>query len=141
MMTANSKQRSNTQTLGGMLKGERISSGLTIAQLSEQAGLAVGQIHKLENDKVKKPNPAHLAALAAALDVTLLRLYDAAGYHTPDQLTALEPELAARLADLPPAALERITQFLDELLRDGQATWDGPLLVPVETESPDDADE
>lgn len=140
-MTPHSKQKNKQRTLGEKLKDERLRSGLTIVQLSEQAGIAVGQIHKLENDKVKKPNPAHLAALAAALGLPLIRLYSAAGYRTPGELTALEPELAARLAELPPPALARISEFLDELLRDGHATWDGPLLVPVEVESANNSDE
>lgn len=141
MTTSNSKQKHEAKTLGEVLKQERLRSGLTIVQLSEQAGIAVGQIHKLENDKVQKPNPAHLAALAASLGVPLFRLYSAAGYRTPDEVSALEPELTARLAELPPPALAQISRFLDELLRDRQATWEGPLVVPVEAESSDDSDE
>ena len=43
-------------------KQARIGQGaITIAKLRKQAGIAVGQVHKLENDQVKKVNPAHLS--------------------------------------------------------------------------------
>lgn len=116
-------------SLGEVLKRERGRAGLSIRALAKQSGISLGQLSKLENDQVAKVNPAHLAVLAASLDVPLHRLYAAAGYDSPETLQALEPELVARLAELPSESLDRIAQFLDELIRDGRATWDGPLLL------------
>lgn len=116
---------------GVFLRHARLAAGLTILQLSEAAGIAVGQVHKLENDRVQKINPAHIAALAGPLGVPLYRLYQAAGYPA-EQIPLLEPELVTRLMELPPEALKSITGLLDGLLTTGSATWDGPLLAPAQ---------
>lgn len=113
---------SSMETLGIRLKAARKASGLTFAQLSEVAGIAVGQIHKLENDRVTKVNPAHLAALAGPLGLPLHQLFAWAGYPV-ERLQMLEPELARRLSELPPPALEQITDMLHAWLDAQRPTW------------------
>lgn len=120
-----------SEGFGTFLRSQRIAAGLSIARLSQEAGIAVGQVHKLENDRVQKINPAHIAALAGPLGVPLYQLYQAAGY-PPEQIPLLEPELVTRLMELPPEALESITRLLDGLMTTGSATWDGPRLAAVE---------
>jgi transcriptional regulator with XRE-family HTH domain len=115
---------------GTFLRNARIAAGLSIAGLSQAAGIAVGQVHKLENDRVQKINPAHIAALAGPLGVPLYRLYQAAGYPA-EQIPLLEPELVQRLMELPPEALKSITGLLDGLMTTGSASWDGPRLAPA----------
>lgn len=119
-------------TLGELLKRERSRRGLTITQLSQAAGIAVGQVHKLENDKVKKVNPAHFAVVAEPLGVPLSKLYAAAGYATTEEVAGLEPQLVRRLAELPPDALRKLDRFLEGLL---------PATVPVEVIDDSDANE
>lgn len=128
-MTSRGKKM-QPEGFGTFLRSSRIAAGLSIAALSQAAGLAVGQVHKLENDRVQKINPAHIAALAGPLGVPLYRLYQAAGYPA-EQIPLLEPELVQRLMELPPEALKSITGLLDGLMTTGSATWDGPCLAPV----------
>lgn len=102
-----------------------------MAKLATSAGIALGQLHKLETDQVKgNINVGHIAALAGPLEVPLYQLYQAAGY-PPEQIPLLEPELVTRLMELPPEALRSITNLLDGLMTTGSATWDGPRLAPL----------
>jgi len=103
-----------------------------MATLAKSAGIALGQLHKLETDQVKgNINVGHIAALAGPLEVPLYQLYQAAGY-PPEQIPLLEAELVTRLMELPPEALRSITDLLDGLMTTGSATWDGPLLAPAQ---------
>lgn len=133
-MVSQSKQQQNDVTLGEFLKQARTERGLTIAKLSQEAGIAVGQVHKLENDQVKKVNPAHLAALSAPLDVPIHRLFRLAGYPT-EQIPLLEPELVQKLAELSPQALNQITKMLNQWLADHGQELMPKALEPVMVES------
>lgn len=132
------------KTLGEVLQRGRSHAGLSVRALSEQAGVSVGQLSKLENDQVKKVNPAHLAAIAGPLELPLARLYAAAGYDLTD-LAPLEPELVQRLMELSPDALNSITKMLNDLVTSGQLTGGGPVLaldiVQVATDATGDAPE
>lgn len=133
-MVSQSKQQQNDATLGEFLKQARTERGLTIAKLSQEAGIAVGQVHKLENDQVKKVNPAHLAALSAPLDIPIHRLFRLAGYPT-EQIPLLEPELVQKLAELSPQALNQITKMLNQWIADHGQELMPKALEPVMVES------
>lgn len=125
-------------TLGQVLKQARIAQGLTISQLSQEAGIAVGQVHKLENDQVKKVNPAHLVAVSGPLEEPVHRLFRLAGY-AAEQVPLLEPELTSRLAELSPQALEQITAMLHDWLSEpGMALRTLP--EAIKTDEPADVD-
>lgn len=118
------------QTLGALLRDLRRSAGLSVRTLSEMTGLSLGQLSNLENDRIKTVNPAHLAVLADPLGVSIYTLYKAAGYRSPESLADLEPELIARLSELPAAALERLSDFVDRLVREHNLA--GDLVTNVE---------
>lgn len=54
--------------VGGQVRRWRAERGLTLADVAERAGLNVGYLSQIENDKAS-PSLASLAALATALDV------------------------------------------------------------------------
>ncbi|MBZ5736304.1 helix-turn-helix domain-containing protein [Nocardioides sp. TRM66260-LWL] len=137
-MTSQSKHRPNEMTLGAVLKQARIERGLTIAKLSQEAGIAVGQVHKLENDQVKKVNPAHLVALTGPLGMPMYRLFRLAGYPA-EQVPLLEPELVRRLAELSPHSLNQITMMLDEWLAEHGQDLVPKVLEPVPVEESDES--
>lgn len=136
-MTAQAEYENQELTLGQLLKRARIARGLTINQLSRDAGIAVGQVHKLENDRVKKVNPAHLAALSGPLDQPVHQLFRVAGYPA-GEIPLLEPELARRLAELPPQALEQITTMLNNWLLEHSASWPASVPDAIEIEQRSD---
>lgn len=122
-------------TLGAVLKQARVERGLTIVKLSQEAGIAVGQVHKLENDQVKKVNPAHLVALTGPLGVPMYRLFRLAGYPA-EQVPLLEPELVRKLAALSPQSLNQITMMLNQWLAEHGQDLVPKALEPVPVESP-----
>ncbi|WP_344069748.1 helix-turn-helix transcriptional regulator [Nostocoides vanveenii] len=127
----NNASSQQPESFGSFLRNARTARGLTMATLAKSAGIALGQLHKLETDQVKgNINVGHIAALAGPLEVPLYQLYQAAGY-PPEQIPLLEPELVTRLMELPPEALRSITNLLDGLMTTGSATWDGPRLAPL----------
>lgn len=103
------------ESVGAVLKRARAESSLSYGDLSKKTGIARGQLFKLEQDQVKKVNPAHLAILAEPLGVSLYQLYAAAGYATPSALSHLGPELEDRLRQLPPDALKRLDGYIERL--------------------------
>ncbi|WP_454162993.1 helix-turn-helix domain-containing protein [Gordonia iterans] len=114
-MTSNKWGTEPHATLGTVLRTARQAAGLTFGALSEETGIARGQLHKLENDRVQKVNPAQLTLLAEPLGISIYQLFRAAGYGTPSALAGLGDELEAKLAQLPPEALERLEHFVNEL--------------------------
>lgn len=138
-MTSQSKQQQqNEMTLGVVLKQARVERGLTIAKLSQEAGIAVGQVHKLENDQVKKVNPAHLVALTGPLRVPMYHLFRLAGYPA-EQVPLLEPELVRKLADLSPQSLNQITMMLNQWLAEHGQDLVPKALEPVPVEESDES--
>lgn len=116
-MTANSDRQTPEQreTLGELIERARVDAGFTYKQLAERSGVAQSQISKLAHDQVRKANPAHLAALAEPLGLTIYQLYSAAGYGTPATLTHLGAELEEKLRALPPDAVARLEQYIETL--------------------------
>lgn len=137
-MTSQSKQKPNEMTLGAVLKQARVERGLTIVKLSQEAGIAVGQVHKLENDQVKKVNPAHLVALTGPLRVPMYHLFRLAGYPA-EQVPLLEPELVRKLADLSPQSLNQITMMLNQWLAEHGQDLVPKALEPVPVEESDES--
>lgn len=109
---------SNQETLGELLRQARLEAGYKFQTLSEMSGVPQSQIAKLEGNQVRRPNPAHLAALAEPLGLTLYRLYAAAGYETPSAIAHLGTELEEKLRQLPPEAAERLERYVDQLTAD-----------------------
>lgn len=117
-MTSNSRIQAAERTLGDLIHESRMARGFTFKALAEASGVAQGQIHKLEKNQVKKANPAHLAALAEPLGLTIFSLYSAAGYKTPAALSHLGAELEAKLSRLQPDALVRLNRYVEQVLRE-----------------------
>lgn len=125
----------NGPTLGELIKHERLRTGLPFRVLSEQSGLSKGQLHKLESDKVQKPNAAHLAAIAGPLRVPVSHLYRAAGYDIGEQLGE-DSDLIKKLSELAPSALASVARLVDKFIASAdQAT---PIQVRIEGEYPDE---
>lgn len=114
-MTSNININGADKSLGSLIHCARVEAGLTFSALAQVSGVAQGQLSKLEKNQVKKVNPAHLAALAEPLGVSLYQLYGAAGYKTPASLSHLSDELEAKLRQLPPGALKRLDTYVDRL--------------------------
>ena len=108
----------NQETLGELLRQARLEAGYKFQTLSEMSGVPQSQIAKLEGNQVRRPNPAHLAALAEPLGLTLYQLYAAAGYETPSAIAHLGTELEEKLRQLPPDAAERLERYVDQLARE-----------------------
>ncbi|MBF6188910.1 helix-turn-helix domain-containing protein [Nocardia farcinica] len=108
--------------LGSLIRDARIKAGFTFRALSEASGVAQGQISKLEKGQVLKVNPAHIAALAEPLDLSLYDLYAAAGYKTPESISRLAGDLEDKIRQLPPEAITRLERYVEALLNDTAVT-------------------
>lgn len=120
--------------LGDVLKQGRMSAGLSVRALSEQAGISLGQLSKLENDRVKKVNPAHLAAVAGPLNIPVSRLYAAAGYALTE-LADHESDLVEKLKGLSPEAFQSVVDLVEDYLALGSNETQ-VAFVPVEIDEP-----
>lgn len=116
-MTSNTIQTAADNPLGSLIHDARLNAGFTFRDLSEISGVAQGQISKLEKGQVLKVNPAHIAALAEPLGLSLYSMYAAAGYKTPASLSQLGDDLEEKIRQLPPDAVARLERYVESLLR------------------------
>ncbi len=116
MMTHSTFQSAADKSLGSLIHDARIEAELTFRALSAASGVAQGQISKLEKGQVLKVNPAHIAALAEPLGLSLYSMYAAAGYKTPASLSQLSDELEEKIRQLPPDAVVRLERYVESLL-------------------------
>jgi|GEM_PF-1670028 len=72
--------------LGHELRQAREDRGLSLAAAAGPARISAAYLHKLERGLVSSPSPRVLARLAAALEVSYLRLMELAGYLDQEQL-------------------------------------------------------
>jgi transcriptional regulator with XRE-family HTH domain len=84
--------------VGAQIRQLRLDRGLTLAQVGERAGLNVGYLSQLENDKAS-PSLETLAALAEAFDVPITWLL--VGAATPPRVVRREDRRGQGDADGP----------------------------------------
>lgn len=76
--------------LGNELRKAREKSGSSLEAVAGPAGISAAYLHKLEHGTVMSPSPRVLARLAAALQVSYLRLMELAGYLDEVQLAEIQ---------------------------------------------------
>lgn len=96
------------KTLGTLVREAREAKYLSYGLLATASGVSKGQIFKIENDKVRRPEQYVLQGLAAALDLSLTDLYQLAGYDQTGGLPAMKPYLRSKYPGLPTVALDEI---------------------------------
>jgi transcriptional regulator with XRE-family HTH domain len=72
--------------LGKELRKLREENGASLEAIAGPAKISAAYLHKLERGVVNSPSPRVLARLAAALEVSYLRLMELAGYLDEEQL-------------------------------------------------------
>src|SRR5690349_9536499 len=101
------------QSLARLVRSLRTDLGLSQDDLSERANVSRGWVSRVEKGDIKRPDPAILERLAAALNQPAANLLSAAGYRVEPQ-----PVPQASTIDLLRQALaraERERQALDLL--------------------------
>lgn len=90
------------ESLGAVLRAERMRRGLTLRELSAQARISLGYISELERGQ-KEASSELLAALCDALDVRLSEVLhnvslDLASFETASSVGSSSPEVVASAA-------------------------------------------
>jgi transcriptional regulator with XRE-family HTH domain len=101
-------------TLGEYVRARRHAKGLSLAQAEDRSGIDFTYWSRLELGELKSPNPRHLAAIAAALDLPVQELYGMAGYYLPKLLPSLGPYLRARY-DLDADGIAQVLAVFEQL--------------------------
>lgn len=99
------------ESLGGYLREQRVSAGVSLRQLAEQAGVSNPYLSQIERG-LRRPSAEVLGQLAKALRISAEQLYVQAGILNPDEDEIRSVELAV-LAD--PILTERQKQALLEV--------------------------
>jgi transcriptional regulator with XRE-family HTH domain len=118
--------KETTGRLAEYIKALREARKLSIRGLASKAGLDSGALTRLEQGKVRAPQPDTLAALATALQVPLADLFAMANYLTPHDLPSVTPYLRARYGHLPEDALASIDNYLRRLIDEYDFDPNGP---------------
>ena len=103
----------NTNELGSWLIKERTNRKMSQAELARRAGITRGAISNYEANKVKSPDPEVLRAIAKALVVPEILVFQKAGLLSPKPKTNLEYEEAVHLLNqLTEDELSEITELM-----------------------------
>lgn len=144
-MAKKSKVGMTVESLGGYLREQRVTAGVSLRQLAEQAGVSNPYLSQIERG-LRRPSAEVLQQLAKALRISAESLYVQAGILNPDDDGIRSVELAV-LAD--PVLTDRQKQALLEVYLSFRATSlsslsndapsdESPRETPAETA--DDAD-
>lgn len=105
--------------LGATLRLLRIETGFGLRDLARRLGVSSAYLSRVENGLDPVPTPDRLEAIAAALDVPVFLLLDAAHRLSPlaQRYVADEPQAAALLLDLArrglaPDELEKVRRYI-----------------------------
>lgn len=77
-------------TLGQHLEVARQQAGYSLRQLANLSGVHVSVVNRLLKDEVEQPVPAHLVALARALELNATDLFVLAGLPVTEDAASLE---------------------------------------------------
>jgi transcriptional regulator with XRE-family HTH domain len=100
-----------TRRLGSRVRDLRHARGLTQEQLAERAGIVPAYVSSIER-AVAAATVETLAAIAAALDVTLSELFVSVDRPLPRELPRLESALAAQSSAAQRTVLELVAVAL-----------------------------
>ncbi len=121
---------------GHRLKQLRTNGGLSLRQLRDLTGIDDGLLSKMESGQIASPNPDKLHRLSEALGVPLADLYTMAAYELPTELPSPAPYLRAKYGDLPPEAVDALSDEISRVLAHHGITAEaGP--APGEDEAPE----
>ncbi|MEY9857637.1 transcriptional regulator with XRE-family HTH domain [Catenulispora sp. GAS73] len=98
-------------SLGALLEAARLRSGLTLKALSEATGIPLTSLHRLFHDRVNRPSPAHIVAIADVLKTARGPLLAAAGYPESGSDADLDTALRATYP-LPDAAIAEMHEAI-----------------------------
>jgi transcriptional regulator with XRE-family HTH domain len=107
----------SSMSLGKRIEGARLAKGYEeSASFARACGISKQTMHNLENDLVKKPDPATLMKIAVALNVTLDWLWTGEGLPGRNQLIdSGEWEVVSLYRQLSYDVRKRVCEMLNEL--------------------------
>lgn len=111
------RQATHMNRLTLLLKEEMDKRGWSLRDLAAKAEIAPSAVSKLMTDKEREPRLSTLAALAAALEIPLRRVVEAAGF--PVEVGTADAQLTALAAAVP--GLEPFLAHLGDLTPDDRA--------------------
>jgi transcriptional regulator with XRE-family HTH domain len=103
------------ETLGGLIRAERQSQGLSMQQLGALVGVDKSMVLRWERDEWV-PRAKHLGALSRALEIPTSDLMILAGVDYPHDAPSLAAMLRADY-DLPPDAIREIERQIAKVAR------------------------
>lgn len=90
---------------------------LTQKELADKAGLGKSTINKLVNRKIMRPDPATYVAIAKALDLSPITVFQAAGFLPLDLVIPELEEFKVVLSELSPEARKTGLELLREFAK------------------------
>lgn len=121
-MTSKAPEKPSTQTLGEFLANIRRVKGLTLREVEEASThVSNAYLSQLENNKISKPSPHILHALATVYAVPYEVLMEKAGYITPTKETPKSAKqkhgrsMTFAFEDLTPQEEEALLDYLGYL--------------------------
>lgn len=110
----------NQPPLGPRLRQLRQAAGLTQLQLAERAGVADATVSRIERGRIASPSMDFAEALADALGVPVVELFEATKKIVPDGLRLCDRRLLAIIRDLDEAAVDDVARAVKLLLSVGR---------------------
>lgn len=106
--------------MGSVIRGQRERLRLTQPEVAERASLHRSVLDRIEHDRIERPAPGDLAALARALDLSAADLFILAGYASPHDLPSFSLYLRLRY-NLSAKELQRLEAVFKDVIHERAA--------------------
>lgn len=116
--------------LGTLLTNRRKQKGLSIPEVSRQAGIDRGTLWRIEKGMIHNPKAENLQSIGEVLDIPASDLFTTVGWVPSKQLPTIRPYLRTKYRQLPDAAVKEIEDYFDDVARRHGISFDsdhGPI--------------
>lgn len=103
--------------LGVLLTSKREEAGLSIPEVSRQAGIDRGTLWRIEKGVITNPKAENLQSIGEVLGIPTSDLFATVGWVPPKQLPTIRPYLRTKYRQLPDAAVKEIEGYFDDVAR------------------------
>lgn len=131
-----------TTQLMSLLVNKRKSSGFSVAEVAQRAGVDRGTVWRFEQGMIASPKAENLQTIGNVLGIPSSDLYAIVGWIPSGELPSFRPYLGAKYGQLPTEAVEEITAHFEAVARRYGVSVDSgdaprSSAVPTSSDAPD----
>ncbi|WP_068182393.1 helix-turn-helix domain-containing protein [Mycobacterium sp. UM_CSW] len=113
-----------------LITSKRVAAGLSTSEVARRAHVDKATVSRIEHGQILSPKAKSLQAIGHVLGIPASELFAIAPWVTPQELPTIRPYLRTKYRELPPAAVQEIETYFNDVARKHGISFDpndGPL--------------